>query len=102
MGQVATEIARAAAVPLHAVGRSEFVGTDDVDAFLEACERDEGLILGIEGFRLVRDRIEPDMEWIADFSELSDPAESISEAREFLDAAPRDRYFDFDIVRPGR
>ena len=92
MGQVASEIAREAGIRMHRVGRSELLGRDGLESFLEACKRAEGLIVGIEGFgfRLIGDRIEPDMEWIADFSELSDPAESVSEAREFLEAAPND------------
>lgn len=99
MGQVASEIAREARIRMHRIGRSELLGRDGLESFLEACKRVEGLIVGIEGFRLIGDRIEPDMEWIADFSQLSDPAESVSEAREFLEEAPNDLYFDFDIVR---
>ena len=99
MGQIASEIAREAAVRILRVGRSELIGREQLDSFLEACKRAEGLIVGIESFRLVGDWIEPDMEWIADFSDLSAPAESVSEARKFLGAAPAHLYFDFDIVR---
>ncbi len=65
MGQVATKIAREAAIRTHITGRSELIGPEDLMSFLEARERADGLIVGIEGFRFVGSGVEPEMRWIA-------------------------------------
>jgi hypothetical protein len=97
MGQVASEIARQASVRPHVVGRAELIARDDVPRFLDACERAKGVVVGIEGFRIMGDRIEPDMSSIADFSELTDSARSIVEARRFVESSNPDLAFDFTI-----
>ena len=99
MGQVATAIARKADVPVHQVGRSSLIAWADAEAFLQACGDARGLILGIEGFHVLDDRLEPDMGWIADFSSLDDVDASIVESRSFIRDAPRELFFDFLVDR---
>jgi hypothetical protein len=102
VGEVATAIAREANVPVHHVGRSALIARDDAEAFLRACAEARGVVLGIEGFHVVGERLEPDMGWIADFSDLDDVDESLTESRSFLAGAPSDLFFDFFVVGRDR
>lgn len=97
MGQVATELARRASVPLMTVGRAELITRDDAGRFLEACQKEGALIVGIEGFRIIGDRVEPDISSIADFSGLDDPVRSVTEARRFIESSKPDLAFDFSV-----
>lgn len=54
-------------------------------------------MLGIEGFKLLDRGVQPDMSAIADPSELDDPAESVAEAKIFLEALS-DTDLAFDLV----
>jgi hypothetical protein len=62
------------------------------------CLEEAVVVLGIEGFRLTESEIRPDMRAIADFSGITDPRESVDEARSFFDeVSGSDLYFDFAL-----
>ena len=62
-------------------------------------------VLGVEGFRIFDDRIQPDMDFIVDCSDslLNNPNEfvrvSINGIRLFLSNAPEDMVFEFTISK---
>jgi hypothetical protein len=86
--------ARAAGVPLFDLPSSEML--------LKLCERLGVGILGIEGFTLVNGRRRPEMEYIADFSQLlsSDDfvVESLKCSRQFLQLATEGQRLLFEYV----
>ena len=87
MGLIA-RIAQASGVQLRCIASLELVAFDDVERFLAVTAKYDVVVLGIEGFRVVAGRAEPDMDAIADFS--SAPAmsrsasDSIREAERFV------------------
>jgi hypothetical protein len=96
MGSVIAELAERAGISLRDAGGLRLVMGMDTPAFLDACLTAHCRIVGIEGFDIVNDGVRPDMEAIADFSAVDDPAESVAEARRFVGALDdQDRAFDF-------
>ena len=84
----------------------EFIGHNDLEAFLLAVSARDLVILGIEGFYLVKGGAMPEMNAIADFSSLLDGSDvsetSIKEARLFLRKVSKpDMFFDFAIDEQG-
>jgi len=97
---LAAALARQAGVDLRKVGALRLIAFADAQPFLDACLVDAVRVIGVEGFFLKGDRAEPDMRAIADFSGLTDSAESISEARTFINAAGRPgMLFDFTLSK---
>jgi hypothetical protein len=80
------ELARMASVKLHHQGGLLLISSEDAPRFLDACERQEVLVLGVDGFRILDGVVEPDMNAIADFSTLVDAQESVTESRRFVAA----------------
>lgn len=102
MGSVIREVAQRADVRLREAGGLLLVSAADAPAFLEACLAARCQILGIEGFDIVDGGVRPDMEVIADFSELADAEQSVAEARAFLATIDdTELAFDFTIADNG-
>jgi hypothetical protein len=83
-------------------GSLRLVDDADLDAVLDAAAARGVRILGIEGFRrLGDDDVQPEMDAILDLSELSDPAESVREARRFHAAIDMpDLAYDLSVTAP--
>jgi hypothetical protein len=77
-------VANRAGVRVLSVGRQELVAAPDAAAFVDSCLAERCRILGVEGFHIVNDHVEPDMDAIADFSAMRDSTEAVKEARQFL------------------
>jgi hypothetical protein len=100
MGQsVAREIADAASVPIQTLGSLEAVDARDAQAFIEASAQwARRRIVAVEGFTsLAGGAYQPVMDWILDLSALADPAACREEAQAFVDDAPDDLVFVFDV-----
>lgn len=68
---------------LH-VGGLQLVAAADALAFLEACASSNVRILGVESFRQTYQGVKSDIDGIADFSAIDDPARSVAEAGDFV------------------
>lgn len=91
-------LGRRAGVRFREAGALQLVSFADTQAFLDACEDSRVLVLGIEGFYLENAQARPDMDAIADFSQISDCEESVREARSFIEAVGRpEMLFDFAL-----
>jgi hypothetical protein len=64
---------------------------------LEACRAAGVRVLGVEGFRIAGEAVQPDMDAILDLSDVLDPEVSVSEARRFLRAVA-DQELMFEIA----
>jgi hypothetical protein len=84
MGSVVAEIAARAGVRLREAAGMQLVPAREAGVFLDACLTAGTRIIGIEGFDVLAGDVRPDMNAIADFSDIDDPRESIEEARRFL------------------
>jgi hypothetical protein len=95
-------LAKRAGVRLHPRPGADLVAAADAPRFLDACEAEGVRVLGAEGFYLRGDELWVDMERIADLSSVTDPDESIREARLFVGmvSAP-DLLLDFTLALPG-
>lgn len=51
----------------------------------------------VEGFAIADGQVQPDLGAIADFSDLGEPAQSVAEAKRFIEAT-RDRRLAFDFT----
>lgn len=103
MGSMIRRVARRARIQIFEVGGLQLVAASDAPAFLEACRAEQCLILGIEGFRVIESGVQPDMDAIADFSEVDDPAESVAEATDFFDSvADSELVFEFTLADVAR
>lgn len=74
---------------------------------MDYCERNGIAVLGVEGFRLKEGSRIPDMDCIADFSELAEisgpafPVRSIAAMKGFLSSMPEEELFlEFVLVIP--
>jgi hypothetical protein len=95
------QIAREAGVAVIAVGALRLVPATDVTAFIDACARGKVRILGVEDFEIRDNKAVPDMDTIADFSEMATSSlrATIEEARRFvLQAGRPDMVFDFTLA----
>lgn len=100
MGQsIVRDIAGAASVPVESIGRLEVLAARSAPAFIEGSAAwAQHRIVAIEGFRaLAGGAYEPAMDWILDLSSIADPAVCREEARSFVDDAPNDLLFAFDV-----
>lgn len=76
---------------------------NDANQLLEVLFNKNIGVLGVEGFRIIDNKIQPDMDFIADCSELflNNPQEfvsvSINGIRSFLDEASEDMFFEFVV-----
>lgn len=90
------EVERSANIKATVRGGLRLISFHDIPAFLEAVSEAGFVIIGIEGFILVEHAIRPDMNAIADFSELTDSARSVEEAQRFFDEISHSKkHFDF-------
>lgn len=93
------EFARSAGIPVRRVGGLTLVQGTDAPSLIDALATASVRILGVEGFEVEGSEVRPDMGLIADFSSLTDPARTASEARQFIQTAARpDAFFEFSIV----
>ena len=68
----------------------QLIPIDEAQAFIDKCQSRKMVILGMDAFRKLGDEIEPDMDMIADFSELSNkPLSKDDRSRESIAAARR-------------
>ena len=106
MSEIIQHIARAAGIsPILRGAAGAYIRLAEAPAFLSKCAEAGVAILGVETFDLIPEGIRPVMEFIADFSHMSDlPASerskcSIAAARAFLDNIPAgDRAIEFEVV----
>ena len=80
-------ISTSVGIGVYRSGQMELVAAPDVVRFLTAVSSRGLRVLGLEGFRIVGDRLIPDMDLVADFSSISGSAaseESVAEALRFL------------------
>lgn len=92
-------LADEAGVPIRHVGGLTLVRGADAPSLIAALASAGVRILGIEGFDIEGSEVRPDMGLIADFSKVSDAAQSASEALRFIAAAARpDVYFEFALA----
>jgi hypothetical protein len=99
VGSMIRDLAERATIRLHHAGGLQLIAAADAPAFLEACLTAHCQILGIEGFEILDGEVRPEMEAIADFSEIDDPDQTVAEARRFLDAVEdQELAFEFTIV----
>lgn len=97
MGSVTARLARQTGLPVRTVGGLHLMASADAPAFLDACSAAGVRVLGFEGFRVLEDSVEPEMDVITDLSDLVDPEESIREARAVVESAESDLFFDFTL-----
>lgn len=71
MSELIEQLAGKLAIPLRAQGALRLIRLQDCSRIVEACKSSGLLILGIEAFRLSGDKVVPDTDLIADFSELA-------------------------------
>lgn len=83
-------VAAAAGVLLERLGSTSLVRLEDAVAFLDEAGREGVTVVGAEGFRIDGEAITPDMDAILDLSGIDDPAQSVAEAKSFVEtvAAP--------------
>ena len=95
------EISSGAGIEPLERGALLLIKRQDVDAFLSECERRRVAITGIEGFELVGERVRPDMDAIADFSDVHDSVSTVLESRRFMAemAGRRELLFDFALLQ---
>jgi hypothetical protein len=96
-------VAMTLAIPVKEVGSLRLVSRDDAELFLDACAMERIRVLGVEGFRLHQGTAVPDIDAIADFSELDAPDRaivSVAEARRFVRlVGSSDMMFDFTLAK---
>jgi hypothetical protein len=98
---LALVLAREARIDLREIGGLALVALADTQVFLDACATEGVLVLGVEGFYLHGPEARPEMDAIADFSEVDDAARSVREARAFIATVGRPgMLFDF-ALSPG-
>jgi len=85
---IVLEIARVAGVSVWSPFGSELIRAKDMGDFLATAAALHATILGVEGFTVDGDSLTPDMDAIADFSDLTPGEErgsrSVAEARRFV------------------
>jgi len=102
---VITELAQATGVELRRSGPMKLVACADAEDFINAIQRRDLFILGIEGFRFEGEFIAPDMGAIADFSgPTSGPyvvADCAADAIRFIrKVGTPDMFFEFWLGPP--
>lgn len=91
-------LGRQAGIDIREVGGLQLVAFADARAFLDACVTAGVLVLGIEGFYFDNAQVRPDMDAIADFSQMTSSEESVLEARSFIEAVGRpEMLFNFTL-----
>ena len=91
-----TAIGTRAGTKIRNVGGLELVAFSDTQTFLDTCVIAGVKIIGIEGFYLDNARISPDMNAIADFSQIKNCEESVFESRAFIKSVGLpEMFFDF-------
>lgn len=100
MGLVA-QIASSVGISVRHSGQAELVAAADAVRFLEEVLSRDLCVLGLEGFRVVGDRLVPDMDAIADFSSIAggeSSRETVVEALRFLsNVRESDLFFDVTL-----
>ena len=81
-----SEIASYLGMEVRRAGSLELIASSDAEALLDECARRGVRVLGFEGFRLADGETRPDMSAIADLSDVTEPAESVEEARAIVGA----------------
>ena len=93
-------IAHECGLPLTIRGGLPLIEEHDAAAFLDGCDPQRVRVLGIEGFHLRGGATVPDMDAISDYSDESDAAASISQARRFVrELEGRGLLFDFTLAK---
>jgi hypothetical protein len=94
------ELAEQAGVRLHQRPGADLINAEDAHAFLDAC-LDRGVrVLGAEGFQLRGEDLYVDMDRILDLSLVTGAADSVAEAKRFVDeVATPGLMLDFTLDR---
>lgn len=71
MAELIEQLARQCGIPVRTHGALRLIRREDCGKVIEACKSRDLLILGIEAFKLEGDKVVPDTDLIADFSELA-------------------------------
>lgn len=85
MGSVEA-VAAGAGVSLKRLGGTSLVRAEDAVAFLDEASREGVIVTGAEGFRIDGEAITPNMDAILDLSGIEDAAQSVTEAKSFVEA----------------
>jgi hypothetical protein len=95
-----------AGVSLTVHGSLHLVAAKDAERILSAIEKTGVVVLGIEGFHLRNGRISPDIEAIADFSDVSASTngslESVASSRQFMNRVRSHGLFVEFTIRSGQ
>lgn len=105
MSDLIEKVAGDLGVYVRAHGALRLIGLRDTGRIVEACRSKGLLILGIEAFRLFDGKVIPDVDFIADYSELSSKEwkiafqEAANSAEDFFSRAKNraDLWFDFNL-----
>lgn len=96
------KIAERVGVNIAKYGSLRVLTCHDAAVFLDGCEAAGVRVLGIEGFLIREDSVVPDMNVIADFSDISSASESILEARRFIkDVLRHGLMLEFSLSQTG-
>ena len=94
-------------LPTMLWGNVPLFSVSDSLLLMEYCVKNDIAVLGVEGFRVKDNSIIPDMNYIADLSELaaltgkSFPGKSVEAVKKFLDLVPMDGVFlEYVLVLP--
>ncbi len=91
-------LGRQAGIEIWQVGGLRLVSFADAQIFLDACLAARVLVLGLEGFTVDGGQAQPNMNAIADFSQLTKCEQSVLEARAFIETTGRpEMLFDFTL-----
>lgn len=105
MAELIEQLAARCGFPLKTQGALRLIRREDCGKVIEECQSRNVLILGIEAFKLEGDRVVPDTDLIADFSELASKEwniaclEAVRSAEVYLGEATgqTDLWFDFSL-----
>jgi hypothetical protein len=101
-----SDIARSAGIAVYQSGPTELVSSVDLAKFLDTVRSRGICVSGLEGFRIVGDRLVPDMDAIADFSSIATSGDcegTVAEALRFLsDVGEPELLFEVMLNEAGR
>ncbi len=108
MAELIEQLAGECGIPVRMQGALRLIRREDCEEVIEACKSRNLLILGIEAFKLEGDRVVPNTDLIADYSELvtKDWAAACLEASRSAEAyfdeaqSRTDLWFDFSLRAP--
>jgi hypothetical protein len=98
---VEERLAQTANIRLRSSDSAWLVAVEDASAFLRACREADVRVVGIEGFRIDDEGRHPLLSVIADFSDVTNVGESISESESFIEEVPSETFLEFALDVPS-